>query len=256
MRNNDTVVLETQHIKKSFGEIDALRDVSVKLHKGEVVGLVGDNGAGKSTFVNIISGVLEADEGRIEFCSKEVKFANPRQAREAGIETIYQDLALAPDVSVYENIFMGYEVTRHHFLGPLQFVDKKEMIARSSELIENLGLNFEPTRPASELSGGQRQSLAVARAKLRGVELILMDEPTAALGAHQTQMVHNLIRQISAQGTAILVISHNFPEIIKLADRIIVFRQGTIAADVASERLDQESLLGLVTGAIESVEDL
>lgn len=256
MQNSKSIVLRTENIKKSFGEIKALTGISMELYSGEVVGLVGDNGAGKSTFVNIVSGALSPDEGQIFFCNREVKFNSPRQAREAGIETIYQDLALAPDITVYENIFMGYEPTKFSFLGPLQIVDKKKMINRSKELINNLGLDFEPTRLTDELSGGQRQSLAVARAKLRGVKLILMDEPTAALGAHQTQMVHSLIRQISEQGTTILVISHNFPEIIKLADRIIVFRQGKIVANVSTDKLNQELLLGLVTGAIESGSDI
>ena len=217
-------LLEVRGLVKTFGHVQALRGADFDIHAGEVVGLVGDNGAGKSTLVKILSGGLQPDDGAIRLDGRAVRFASPMAAREHGIETVYQDLALAPDLDPVANLFLGRERRGAGIFGVLR---GGEMRAEAGRLFAELGVRIPSLEtPVGQLSGGQRQGIAVARAVAWAKRLILMDEPTAALGVSQRERVEGLITAAKERGIAVVLISHNIPEIRKLADRIQVFRQG------------------------------
>jgi simple sugar transport system ATP-binding protein len=225
--NQGTVVLRAEGCAKHFGGVQAVSDVNMTVYRGEIHALVGDNGAGKSTFIKVLAGVHAADAGKIELEGKEVRFATPLEARDAGIETVYQDLALASTLDASENVFLGRELAQRGFLGRLGFVDRATMRRRTAEQMTAFGITLPSERiEVGALSGGQRQAVAVARAAMWGGRVLLMDEPTAALGVHQRDLVFRLMRTARDAGLAIVFISHNIIEIFEIADRVTVLRLG------------------------------
>ena len=219
-----TPLLEARGISKAFGHVQALREVSFRLEAGEVLALLGDNGAGKSTLIKIISGLYAADAGELFLERSPVEFAAPKDAVNAGVATVYQDLALVDSRDVAANVFLGSEFTR----GP--FVDRKRCRVEAEKLLRRIGVDLPSVRvPVSLLSGGQRQAVAVARALVHGAKLVILDEPTAALGVAQTEQVMKLIRDLRADGTSVIVISHNLRDIWDVADRLMVLHLGRLA---------------------------
>jgi simple sugar transport system ATP-binding protein len=244
-------VLSGRHLTKRYDRLYALQDVSLDVNRGEVVGLVGDNGAGKSTLVGILGGSIPATSGAVLIDGKEIGLSGPEAARRAGIETVYQDLALALDLSVTDNIFMGLEV-RHRGLFPrlVGWLDQEAMNGRATKELERLGITIpNPSRLCLTLSGGQRQAVAVARAMAWGSRVVLMDEPTAALGVEEREKVDQLVMGLRKHGTPVVVISHNLPQVIELADRIIVLRQGRLVAELARGRTDLEEVVSYIVGS-------
>ncbi len=242
-------LLRAETISKSFGPVAALNDVSMDIVAGEITGLVGDNGAGKSTLVKIISGVLRPDSGTITFDGTRVDFASPAEARSRGIETVYQDLALAGNMTVWANLYLGREIVH----GPrfMQVLDKRAMIARTGEMLRQFIANVPPIdEPVEALSGGQRQIVAIARAGAWGSKLILMDEPTAALGVAETRAVEDVIRSLKARGLTILVISHNLDQIFRITDRIVVLRRGRLIGARETGATRPEEIVAMITGAV------
>jgi ABC-type sugar transport system ATPase subunit len=221
-------VLRVTSVAKNYGQVRALADASLTVNRGEVHALLGDNGAGKSTLVKILSGAVTPTSGAIEMYGVPLTITGPRDVQRAGIETVFQDLALAPNLDPGENIFLGREILRAGLLGKLGFVDRREMRRRSAIELDRLGATFPSmTAEVSSMSGGQRQAVAVARAAIWGRSLLIMDEPTAALGVKQTAQVLELIRTIRASGkTSILLISHNLHDVFEVADRVTVLRLG------------------------------
>ena len=218
-------------IGKSFGAVRALHGVDFEVYAGEVVGLVGDNGAGKSTLVKTISGVLTADEGQIFVDEAPVIISSPQMASHLGIETVYQDLALSDNLDVVANLFLGHELRTR-----IGFMDEVKMEEQSLAVLRSLNVKLPSTRtPVSALSGGQRQSIAVAKTILRQAKVVLLDEPTAALGVAQTHQVLQLIKRLREQGLGVVVISHNMVDVFEVADRIIVMRLGQRVATFGTE---------------------
>jgi len=224
------VLLEVRDVTKRFGPVEALRDVRLEIGAAEAVGLIGDNGAGKSTLVKILAGVYGPSSGTITFADRAVSFGSPLDARAAGIEMIYQDLALCPDLDVAANIFLGRELKRR--LGPLSLLDRRRMRSGAQNALAELGAEIEPTREVGTLSGGERQLVAVARALEFQPRLFLMDEPTAALSAEKIHVLLELVRQLKARGVAVLLVSHRFTDILHVCDRIVVLRQGEVAGEL------------------------
>jgi simple sugar transport system ATP-binding protein len=246
-------LLEARGIDKSFGRVRALRGASFTVHPGEVVALIGDNGAGKSTLVKVLSGVLQPDAGEIWFEGRKVAIPNPIAARVLGIETVYQDLALAPDLESSANLFLGREDLRPGILGRLGFLDKPAMRRRTKEAFGQLGVGVQdPAAPVATLSGGQRQGVAVARAVTWAGKLVFMDEPTAALGVVQTRAVLQLIGRVRDTGLSVVLISHNMPEVMEVSDRIEVLRLGERVAQFKTAETSMEELVGAMTGALRS----
>lgn len=242
------IILEVKSVGKRFGAVTALKDVSLELRAGEITALVGDNGAGKSTLVKLISGVIRADEGQVIFDGKPVAFASPAEARDAGIETVYQDLALAGNLPVWANMFLGRELT----IGPpaLGFLNKPAMIRRTQGMLGKYPMNVPPIElPVDGLSGGQRQLIAIARAAAWGSKLILMDEPTAALGVAETAAVEETIRALRDQGFSILIISHNLDQVFRLTDAIWVLRRGTMVGGRRTSESSVNEIVTMITGA-------
>ena len=249
-------LLEARGIVKSFGRVNALRGASFSVNSGEVVALIGDNGAGKSTMVKTLSGVLTPDEGEIRFEGRPVTISDPHAARELGIETVYQDLALAPDLESSANLFLGREAVRPGLLGKLGFIDKREMRRRTQEAFETLGVGVQDaTAAVATLSGGQRQGVAVARAVTWAGKVVFMDEPTAALGVVQTRNVLDLIRRVRETGLSVVLISHNMPEVMEVSDRVEVLRLGERVARFNTADTSMEELVGAMTGALKHEEE-
>ncbi|WP_100915497.1 ATP-binding cassette domain-containing protein [Pseudoalteromonas spongiae] len=247
----DQVALELKDIKKSFGAVTALKNVSFKINKGEVVGLLGDNGAGKSTLVRCISGIHAPDSGSILVNDKTVHITNPEQARDVGIETVFQDLAMVPEFNIADNLFLNREIKhKNPLLRALGWLDTKAMEKRAKKAINRLNSRI-PSFQAQiqSLSGGQRQAVAIARAVNWGADIVIMDEPTAALGVEQSAQVNELINVISSQGVAVLLISHNMQHVIDTCDRAVVLYQGQSVADVSVSDVTKEDLVSLITGA-------
>lgn len=243
-------VLNVEQVGKSYGHIRALTDVSFAVGAGEVVGLVGDNGAGKSTMVNIIAGAIRPSTGTLAIEGTPVRFASALDARQAGIEAVYQDLALALDLDVWANIFLGREVLRPGLAGRLGLLDKAAMRKRAAEGLTRTGIRIPSVRTRTrDLSGGQRQAVAVARGLIWGSRLVLMDEPTAALGVEQQEKVGDLIRTLRSEGIAVILVSHNMPQVHALCDRIIVLFRGTKVADHPAEGTTIEDTIAAITGA-------
>jgi simple sugar transport system ATP-binding protein len=241
-------LLRLTQIAKNFGAIEALRGVDMEIDAGEVVGLMGDNGAGKSTLVKIIAGNFPQSAGRIEVDGRDVEFHRPVDAREVGIEVVYQDLALSDNLTAAENVFLGRELMTGW--GPFAKLDKKAMIERSAELFEELKSETRPRDLVRKMSGGQRQAVAIARTRLSNAKLVLMDEPTAAISVRQVAEVLNLIRRMKAQGVSVILISHRMPDVFAVCDRIVVIRRGTKVADKRTVETSPEEITGLITGAI------
>jgi len=242
-------VLDLRGIGKEFGAIRALSGVDLAIEPGEVVGLMGDNGAGKSTLVKIIAGNFHPTHGTIRFDGAEHRFDKPLDARAAGIEVVYQDLALANNVSAAANVFLGRELTRR--VGPLSFLDHKAMNARALELFAELKSETRPKDLVRSMSGGQRQAVAIARTRLARAKLILMDEPTAAISVRQVAEVLDLIRRLRDSGVAVMLISHRMPDVFSVCDRVVVLRRGEKRADKAVARSSPEEVTALITGALE-----
>lgn len=244
-------LLEARGIYKSFGRVRALRGADFDVYRGEVVALVGDNGAGKSTLIKVLSGIHAADAGEIRFEDEPVSMPSPEAARECGIETVYQDLALAPDLDPAANLYLGREILRPGPLGWLGILDKPAMRRRTSEAFASLGVGLQSTDvPVATLSGGQRQGVAVSRAVTWASKIVIMDEPTAALGVVQTRKVLDLIRRVRDSGLSVVLISHNMPEVFEVADRIEVLRLGERVASFTATDVSMEDVVGAMTGAL------
>lgn len=237
-------ILKATGMSKHFGAIVALDDVPIEIYPGEIAGLVGDNGAGKSTLIKILSAVYKADKGAIEFDGRPISFSSPSDARGAGIETVYQDLALAGNMSVWGNIFLGRERTK--FAGML---DKRGMAERAEQMLQRLNMNVPPIdSPVASLSGGQRQAIAIARAAAWGSKVIIMDEPTAALGVAETAAVEDVIRGLREEGFGILIISHNLDQVFRLSDRIWVLRRGRFVGSRLTRQTTPQEIVSMITG--------
>jgi simple sugar transport system ATP-binding protein len=241
-------ILELQGVSKHFGAIHALDDVSLTVSAGEVVGLMGDNGAGKSTLVKVVAGNFPPTAGRLLVDGRPTVFARPSEARESGIEIVYQDLALCDNLPASINIFMGRELTR--WIGPLRVLDFKAMHRRAAALFIELKSETRPRDVVRDMSGGQRQAVAIARTRLSDPKIVLMDEPTAAISVRQVAEVLGLVRRLRDQGIAVVLISHRMPDVFAVADRIIVLRRGAKVADKPVGATSPEEVTGLITGAV------
>ena len=241
-------LLELEGISKNFGAIQALIGVDLDISPGEALGLMGDNGAGKSTLVKIVAGNFPPSEGTIKVDGKGVHFVKPVDSREAGIEVVYQDLALADNLTAAENVFLGREIKKGW--GPFRTLDKLAMIDRSAELFEELKSETRPRDLVQKMSGGQRQAVAIARTRLSDPKLVVMDEPTAAISVRQVAEVLNLIRRLKDTNHAVILISHRMPDVFAVCDRIAVLRRGTKVADKPTSETSPEEITGLITGAI------
>jgi D-xylose transport system ATP-binding protein len=245
-----TPLLELEKVSKRFGPVQALDRVDFAVGEGEVVGLVGDNGAGKSTLVKTIAGIHSADDGKVRFGGTEVSIKKPQDATALGIATVYQDLALCDNLDVVANVFLGKEEISP---GPGRIsrqLDEARMEHRAGELLSGLAVTIPSLRSeVGTLSGGQRQQVAVARSLLGKPRVVLLDEPTAALGVPQTAQVLELIRRLKEQGLGVVVISHNLVDVFEVADRIVVLRLGRTAGDFAAESTTEEHVVSAITGA-------
>jgi simple sugar transport system ATP-binding protein len=241
-------LLEVRNVSKSFGAIHAVNDISWSIEPGEVVGLMGDNGAGKSTLVKLIAGNFPPTDGEVLVDGVVCHFHKPIQARAKGIEVVYQDLALADNLTAAQNVFLGREQNKGFW--PFRVLDKQAMIDRSAELFDELKSETRPRDLVKKMSGGQRQAVAIARTRLSNAKLVLMDEPTAAISVRQVAEVLELIRRLKHQGVAVILISHRMPDVFAVSDRIIVMRRGTKVADKATTSTSPEEITGLITGAI------
>ena len=247
-RISPLALLDVRNVSKSFGAIRAVNDISFSVTAGEVVGLMGDNGAGKSTMVKLIAGNFPASEGEIAVEGEACHFHKPIEARAKGIEVVYQDLAIADNLTAAENVFLGREIKKGPW--PFRVLDKQAMIDRSAELFGELKSETRPRDLVRKMSGGQRQAVAIARTRLSNAKLVLMDEPTAAISVRQVAEVLELIRRLRAQGVAVMLISHRMPDVFAVCDRIIVMRRGAKVADKAVATTSPEEITGLITGAI------
>ncbi len=245
---SDAPLLETRGLSKRFGGVHALERVTFRVYAGEVVALAGDNGAGKSTLIKIVSGVFQPDEGAILWEGAPVAFANPQEARARGIETIYQDLALADNLDVGANVFLGREPLRRLF-GLLPVVDRKRMRAEAALALDALDIGLDRLdRPVRALSGGQRQCVAIGRAIHWRARVLIMDEPTAALGVPEQRRVMDLIRTVKAGGVGVIFISHNLGDILAVTDRIVVLRRGIVAGEVATAGANPDEIVRMMVG--------
>ncbi len=243
------LILHAEHLVKRFGGLVAVDDVGFDIYKGEVVGLVGDNGAGKSTLIKMISGVYKPDEGKIRLDNREITMASPMEARTLGIETIYQDLALCENLDATINIFLGREPMRK-FLGIFNQVDRKLMNDEALKVLDRLDIRIPNLqRPIRQMSGGQRQAVAIARAVYWNAQLVIMDEPTAALGVPEQRKVQELVLTLRDQGVPVIIISHNMQDVFAVADRVIVMRRGQKVADLVASETDGDELVSLMVGA-------
>lgn len=243
-------VLELRSISKNFGAIQAVSDVSLTIEPGEVVGLMGDNGAGKSTLVKMIAGNFPPSHGKIAIQGEEKHFHRPIEARECGIEIVYQDLALCSNLTAAANVFLGREIFEGFW--PFRILNYAAMYQRAGELFAELKSETRPRDLVRQMSGGQRQAVAIARTRLADAKIVLMDEPTAAISVRQIAEVLNLIHHLRAQGMAVVLISHRMPDVFAVADRVVVLRRGRKVADKLIAATSPEEVTGLITGAIEA----
>jgi D-xylose transport system ATP-binding protein len=233
-------------IMKTFGGVVALQDVSVQIAEGEIVAIVGDNGAGKSTLMKVISGVYRPDGGRVLIDGVEHELHGPGDAKERGIEVVYQDLALADSQEVYMNMFLGREITS----GPLRLLNKRRMRAETSKILDELDVRIPSSNAiVRNLSGGQRQGIAIGRAVHWAKRLVLMDEPTAALGVQETARVEQIIARLRERGLAVMMVSHNLDQVFRLADRVYVLRRGQLAGERVIRDTHGDEIVALITGS-------
>ena len=250
MGQSDSYLLEMRNIHKSFGPVQALRGVDLALKYREVLGLVGDNGAGKSTLMKILTGAYHPDQGEIFFEGRPVRFASPHESRLAGIEMVYQDLALAGNLSVTANIFMGREKTRPVLGRFLHLLDERGMETETRRLLHRLRIEIPSVRQRVEnLSGGQRQAIAIGRAMAFNARVVIMDEPTAALAVREVGKVLDLIANLKHQGVSVILISHRLQDIFQVCDRVIVLRQGIKVGDLAIAETSMDEVVALIVGA-------
>lgn len=240
-------LLEIRALGKAYGAVEALQDVSLQIRSAEVIGVCGDNGAGKSTLMRIIAGAQPQSAGELIFEGRPLRFATPRDALEAGIAAIYQDLALALEQPIYQNIFMGSELTRPGWIPGLKQLDKRAMRTQSREFLAQLGIEL-PTvdAPVNQLSGGQRQAVAICRALRWRARLVIMDEPTAALGVREKARVLDLIRRLRDNGVAIVLVSHNMDDVVAVTDRVAILRGGRLLGEAPTAQLDADKLSHMV----------
>ena len=248
-RPSGAPLLELIDISKNFGFIQAVNHVSLELERGTIVGLMGDNGAGKSVLVKIIAGNYRPSSGTMRMEGRELALRSPLEARAHGIEIVHQDLALCNNLTAAENVFLSREPTR--FVGPLKVLDYRGMYRRAGEIFSSLKSETRPRDLVGEMSGGQRQAVAIARTMLSEAKIILMDEPTAAISVRQVIEVLNLMRRLRDHGVAIIFISHRMPDIFEVSDRIVVMRRGFKVADKPTSASSPEEVVGLITGALE-----
>ena len=243
-------ILEVRGLSKSFDAVRAARDISFEVYPGEVLGLLGDNGAGKSTVVSCISGSLKPDTGSILVDGKEADIDSPQRARDLGIETVFQDLALVDSLDVTTNMFLNREILKSKPARWLRWLDRKQMHRESQEILDRLRIRINSVRqPMSQLSGGQRQSVAVGRAVAWGHHIVLLDEPAAALGVEQTALVLELINRLRDEGVGVVLISHNMHDVLSVCDRAVVLRHGLKVAQLETlEGLTTRHLVDLITG--------
>ena len=240
-----TALLSVEGATKTFGAVEALRGADFSVNRGEVHAICGDNGAGKSTLIKLISGVEPPDAGIIRLRGEEIAFASPQQALETGIATIHQDLGLAPRMAIYQNVFMGSELERR-ILG-LKFLDKRAMRKNSRAYLDRLGVGLtNMDAPVQDLSGGQRQAVAICRALRWNADVIVMDEPTAALGVRETEHVLDLIRMLKRRGATLIVVSHNMNHVAAVADRATILRSGRTQAELALDGVTPDALSRLI----------
>jgi fructose transport system ATP-binding protein len=244
------IILETKGLTKHYGGVHALEGADFQLQRGEHVAIMGDNGAGKSTFVRQITGVEQRTRGEVIFDGNPVNFAGPLDAREAGIETVFQTLALADDLNVPDNLFLGREKTKFNWLGPFRLLDYKAMREDTMAGLVKTGVKIPNIRNTiANMSGGQRQCVAIARTATFASKLTIMDEPTAALGVQETAQVENIVRTLKSQGESLILVSHNMRQVFDLVDRIIVFRRGRIVANLNKNETDGNDVVSYITGA-------
>ena len=241
-------ILELSNISRNFGAIQALNDVSFSLDAGEVVGLMGDNGAGKSTLVKMIAGNFRPSHGTMRMEGHELILHRPVDARRHGIEIVHQDLALCNNLTAAANVFLGRELSRN--VGPMKVLDYATMYKRAGQIFAELKSETRPRDLVQQMSGGQRQAVAIARTRLTNPKIVLMDEPTAAISVRQVAEVLNLIRRLKDQGIVVVLISHRMPDVFDVADRVIVLRRGSKVADKRISQTSPEEITGLITGAI------
>ena len=236
-----SALVETKGLSKYFKGVVALSDVSVEIAAGEVVGLVGDNGAGKSTLVKILSGDMQPSAGQVLLDGEQVRFRHPRDAKKRQIETIYQDLALCENLDIMENVFLGHESYRNPVL---RLLDRRRMYRETGQLLDELGIRVPSTRElVLNLSGGQRQATALARVAKAGARIMILDEPTAALGVNETRNLLDLVRRFKEQGKTIIIISHEMRDIFEVTDRIIVLKRGEMVANKLTSETDPDEIV-------------
>ena len=243
-------LLELDRVTKSFGAIHALNGVDLSIAPGEAVGLMGDNGAGKSTLMRIIAGNFRPTSGEIRIEGRRVEFSRPLDARKAGIEIVYQDLALCDNLTAAANVFLGRELKKK--FGPISMLDYAAMYKRAGELFAELKSETRPRDLVQRMSGGQRQAVAIARTRLSDPKLVLMDEPTAAISVRQVAEVLALIKRLKETGHAVILVSHRMPDVFEVCDRVAVLRRGTKVADKRIDETSPEEVTGLIIGAIEA----
>ncbi|HEX2911558.1 MAG TPA: ATP-binding cassette domain-containing protein [Chloroflexia bacterium] len=253
MTSANEPILVLRDVSKHFGGLTAVDQVSLQISPGEVVGLLGDNGAGKSTLIKMISGVYKPDNGQMLFQGKEVNFSSPMEARHQGIETIYQDLALCENLDATANIFLGREPIKRQ-LGILNRVDRNYMLKESQQILDQLDIIIPNLRrPIRQMSGGQRQAVSIARAVYWNARLMIMDEPTAALGVPEQRKVLELVRTLRDRGVPVIIISHNMQDVFAVADRIVVMRRGRKVGERVTSETHVNEIVGLMVGAEQAV---
>jgi fructose transport system ATP-binding protein len=252
--SNPTPVLQARGLVKRYGHVTALDGADFELLPGEILAVIGDNGAGKSTLIKALSGALVPDEGEILLDGKAVRFHSPIDARRQGIETVYQDLAVAPAMTIAENLFLGRELRRPTLLGSLfRLLDKKKMMSDAIAYMKDLQIGIRSMKqPVETLSGGQRQGVAVARSAAFARHVVIMDEPTAALGVKESNMVLELIRRVRDRGLPVILISHNMPHVFEVSDRIHIQRLGRRAAVVNPKEIKMSDAVAIMTGALQA----
>jgi fructose transport system ATP-binding protein len=249
--NNPKIVMEAKNVSKRYGQVTALDGADFQLLEGEILAVIGDNGAGKSSLIKVLSGATIPDSGEIMLDGKMVHFRSPIDARKQGIETVYQDLAVAPAMTIAENLFLGREILRPGFLGTFfKAIDKKKMLQEANKHMQDLKIGIRSMQQSVEtLSGGQRQGVAVARSAAFARHVIILDEPTAALGVKEGNMVLELIRNIRDKGLPVIIISHNMPHVFEIADRIHIQRLGRRAGVVDPKKVSMSDTVAVMTGA-------